>query len=218
MSRSSSTDIQPVVAGLREAISRGELVANQRLIEQDICDEYEASRGTVRAALAELATEGLVERIQNRGARVRSVSIAEAIEILEVRSALEALCAGKAALLAAEEDRLALKGLGQDMIRTIDAGDLYRYSELNNQLHQMVLDISKQKTAASVIHRLKTQMVRHQFRLTMRSGGPTTSLAEHLAIIDAICSGESATAHQTMWEHLASVTDTLRGLAEPPVS
>ncbi|WP_104045089.1 GntR family transcriptional regulator [Arthrobacter sp. ZGTC412] len=218
MSRSSSTDIQPVVAGLREAISKGELVANQRLIEQDICDEYRASRGTVRAALAELATEGLVERIQNRGARVRSVSISEAIEILEVRSLLEAHCAGKAALLAAEEDKLALKAVGEDMVKAIDGGDLYRYSELNNALHQLVLDISKQQTAASVIHRLKTQMVRHQFRLTMRSGGPSASLAEHLAIIEAICEGESDAARQTMWEHLASVTDTLRGLAEAPVS
>lgn len=218
MSRSSSTDIQPVVAGLREAIARGEIVANQRLIEQDICEEYGASRGTVRAALAELATEGLVERVQNRGARVRSVSIAEAIEILEVRSVLEALCSGKAALLASEEDRLALKTLGQDMVRTIDAGDLYHYSELNNQLHQLVLDVSKQETAASVIHRLRTQMVRHQFRLTMRSGGPSASLAEHLAIIDAICSGDSEKAHQAMWEHLSTVTDTLRKLAEAPAA
>lgn len=216
MSRSSSTDIQAVVAALREAIAKGELVANQRLIEQDICEDYGASRGTVRAALAELATEGLVERIQNRGARVRSVSISEAIEILEVRSVLEALCSGKAALLAGEEDRLALKALGQDMVNAIDAGDLYHYSELNNQLHQLVLDVSKQQTAASVIHRLRTQMVRHQFRLTMRQGGPSGSLAEHLAIIDAICSGDSAKAHEVMREHLGSVTDTLRQLAESP--
>ena len=90
MPSSSATDIQSVVAGLWEAISRGELVANQRLIEKDICEEYGASRGTVRAALTALDAEGLVERIQNRGARVRSVSLAEAIEILEVRSLLEA--------------------------------------------------------------------------------------------------------------------------------
>ena len=217
MSRSTSTDMQPVVAGLREAISKGELVANQRLIEQDICEQYSASRGTVRAALAELAAEGLVERIQNRGARVRSVSVEEAIEILEVRSLLEALCAGKVAQLASEEDRVALKVLGQEMVSCIDAGDLYRYSELNNQLHEKVLTISQQHTAASVIHRLRTQMVRHQFRLTMRSGGPGASLSEHLAIIDAIGAGDVERAHQAMWEHLSSVTDTLREVAESTV-
>lgn len=216
VSPNSSTDIQAVVRGLRSAIAQGELFPNQRLIEKEISAEYGASRGTVRAAIAELATEGLIERLQNRGARVRSVPIGEAVEILEVRSALEALCSGKAALLARDEDRLALKVLGQDMIQAIDDGDLYRYSELNNRLHESVLDLSKQETAASVIHRLKTQMVRHQFRLTMRPGGPSASLAEHLAIIEAICAGDAAKAHNAMWEHLEGVTDTLRQLAESP--
>ncbi|GER23059.1 transcriptional regulator [Zafaria cholistanensis] len=210
MTAESLTATQTVVSRLRDAISRGDLAPNQRLIEQDICMAYEASRATVRAALAELATEGLVERIQNRGARVRSVPVSEAIEILEVRAALEAMCAAQAAARLKDEDRRMLQSLGGSMRQAIDAGDLYRYAELNNRLHEAVLNISGHGTAAAVIHRLKGQAVRHQFRLNLRSGGPAGSLAEHLEIIDAICGGDAAAAEDAMKRHLLNVCDALR--------
>lgn len=69
-----------LVSVLRSAIMGGELVPDQRLVEADLAAWYMASRGKVRAALAELTVEGLVERVQNRGARVRAVSVQEAVE------------------------------------------------------------------------------------------------------------------------------------------
>jgi DNA-binding GntR family transcriptional regulator len=204
------TDTQTVVTELRDAISRGELVPNQRLIEQDICAAYGASRATVRAALAELTTEGLVERIQNRGARVRAVPVSEAIEILEVRAALEAMCAAQATAQLTDEERQILLALGDDMRRAIEIGDLYQYSELNNRLHEAVLEFSQHGTASAIIHRLKGQVVRHQFRLNLRSGGPAGSLAEHLEIIAAICAGNAAQAEEAMKKHLDNVADALR--------
>src|SRR6187399_2420603 len=83
---------------LREAIVSGEYVPNQRLIEADLSATYGASRAAVRTALLELGAEGLVDRLPNRGSRVRAIPLAEAIEILEVRMGLEGLCAAKAAL------------------------------------------------------------------------------------------------------------------------
>lgn len=210
MASGTLTDTSAVVARLREAISHGDLAPNQRLIEQDICATYGASRATVRAALAELASEGLVERIQNRGARVRAVPVSEAIEILEVRAALEALCASRAAAGITEEGSDELKALGQDMSQAIASADLYRYSDLNNRLHEAVLEFSRHGTAAAVIHRLKGQVIRHQFRLNLRPGGPAGSLAEHLEIIDAICARDADRAEAAMKRHLMSVADALR--------
>src|SRR6478609_971246 len=100
-----SLTVAELVDVLRSAIVGGDLVPNQRLVEADLAAEYGASRGNIRAALAELTVEGLVERVQNRGARVRAVSVAEAVEITEVRAALEGLCAAKAAARLTDEDR-----------------------------------------------------------------------------------------------------------------
>ena len=111
-----------VVDALRAAIVEGAFVPDQRLVEADLTERFRASRATVRNALVLLSAEGLIERVQNRGARVRAVSLAEAVEITEVRMALEALCAGKAAARATEEDRRGLRAIGD----TIDGGSSRR--------------------------------------------------------------------------------------------
>ena len=87
-----------VAERLREDIRAGLFHPRERLVEADLADSYGVKRSAVRAALMELAAEGVVERTPNRGARVRSISIDEAIEITETRLSLQAMCAGKAAL------------------------------------------------------------------------------------------------------------------------
>src|SRR5581483_9392123 len=83
---------------LREAIIRGDLAPNQRLVEADMSSAFRMPRAAVRTALVRLEHEGLVEREPHRGARVRLVSEQEAVEILQARAALEGLAARQAAL------------------------------------------------------------------------------------------------------------------------
>src|SRR5512141_1473106 len=112
---------------IRDAIIRGEYAPNQRLIEADLSAAFSASRATVRTALLELAGEGLVERLPNRGSRVRAISVAEAIEILEVRIGVEGLCAAKTAASISDEDVAAFQGLRARMIESVAEGDLVEY-------------------------------------------------------------------------------------------
>ena len=86
-----------VLDALRAAILDGEYAAGQRLVEVDLCERFGCSRFAVRAAIPVLASEGLVELQRHRGARVRIIPLAEAIEITEVRRLLEGLTAARAA-------------------------------------------------------------------------------------------------------------------------
>jgi len=199
----------PVVDAIRAAIANSEFVPNQRLVEADLSERFAASRASVRTALVELASEGLVERVQNRGARVRAVSLTEAIEITEVRMVLEGLCAAKAAERLTDDDRDRLRAIGSAMRAAIAAGDLLGYSELNKQLHTLVRILAGQTTARSILERLRGQNVRHQFRLAMHPGRASVSLPQHLAIIEALCAGEADAAEAAMRRHLRSVVDTL---------
>ena len=167
--------VAELVDVLRSAIVGGELVPNQRLVEADLAAEYGASRGNIRAALAELTVEGLVERVQNRGARVRAVSVEEAVEITEVRAALEALCARKAAERITDTEAAELQELAKRMKDAVERGDRDSYSESNLTLHARVIEISAQQTAAATIHRLRGQAVRFQFRLARQPGRPSVS-------------------------------------------
>ena len=199
----------PVVDAIRDAIADGEFAANQRLIEADLSERFGASRGNVRTALLQLSSEGIVERMQNRGARVRAISLAEAIEITEVRMALEGLCAAKAAERLTDEDRDRLRGVGAAMQEAVAAGDLLGYSELNRQLHSLIRTLGGQATAQAILERLRGQNVRHQFRLAMHPGRAAVSLPQHLEIIDALCTGDPDAAEAAVQRHLRSVIDTL---------
>lgn len=195
---------------LRRAIITGELVPKQRLVEADLATEYGASRGNVRVALSELSVEGLVERVQNRGARVRAVSVDEAVEITEVRGALEALCARKAAERISDVEAEELRELARQMEDAVARGDRESYSACNQRLHARIIAASGQQTAATTIQRLRGQAVRFQFQLARQPGRPSVSLPQHLAIIDAVCRHDPEGAAEAMRLHLESVADAIR--------
>lgn len=201
-----------VADALREAILRGDYVAGQRLVETDLCERFGATRFTIRTALQTLAAQGLVEVLRNRGARVRTVTIEEAIEITEVRRALEGLCAARAASRATKDDKARLKHIVTEMKAAWKAGELLRYSELNGELHGAVRSIADHQTAARIIEQLRGQIVRHQFRLALLPGRPAVSLPQHEAIVAAIAAGDPEAAERAMYEHIDSVIEALRGL------
>lgn len=198
-----------VSTAIRQALSAGDLVPGQRLVEQELSESLRATRNCVREALQDLAAEGLVELVPRRGARVRIVSVDEAIQITECRAALEALCARRAAQYATTGQRADLREIGVRMREAVAQGDLGVYSALNSRLHDRIAELSGQQVAAGLLDRLKGQMVRYQFRLALRPGRPSKSLPQHLAIIDAIAEGDAAASEAAARAHLDSVIQEL---------
>lgn len=195
---------------IRDSIIRGEYAPNQRLVEADLSAAFSASRATVRTALLELAGEGLVERLPNRGSRVRAISVDEAIEILEVRMGVEGLCAAKTAASISDKDAAALEGLRARMIEAVAEGDLVEYSRLNLYLDVRIRELSRHATASDVLARLHAQSVRHQFKLSSRPQRAKVSVLEHAAIIDAVVARDPDAAERAVRNHLFSVIDALR--------
>lgn len=199
---------------LRDAILRGAYAPRQRLIEADLAEEYGASRFTLRNALIQLASDGLVELQPNRGARVREITVEEAIEITEIRQAVESVVAARAAEKVTDDQIAFLRQLGDDMRAAVDQNELMRYSELNTSLHSTLRTIADHSAATRVLEQLHGQMVRHQFQLFLVPGRPSKSLPEHLAIIEGVCSRDPDAAGIAMGIHVASVITTLTSFAE----
>jgi DNA-binding GntR family transcriptional regulator len=195
---------------LRHSILNGDFAPGQRLVEEELAATLGVTRQSLRAALLDLTTEGLVERIPNRGARVRVVSTAEAVQITECRMALEALCAVKAAQRVTDEEAAQLRELGENLKRAVADGNPFKYSELNRELHRRVGVISRQTVAVALLDRLHGQLVRHQFQLALRPGRPEVSVSEHLAILNAIADRRPEEANLAVRAHLASVISALR--------
>lgn len=207
-------DAKPAVTeALRAAIIAGEYAPKQRLVEIDLCERFGTSRFILRSVLQELAAQGLVEFQRNRGARVREISLTEAIEITEVRILLEGLLAARAAERVSRPDIVMLRKLTKDMRVAVEKSELLTYSELNARLHGAIRDIGAHETASRLLRQLRDQTVRHQFTLSLVPGRPAVSLPQHEAIVAAIVNRDPGAAGQAMRAHLHSVIEAFRALS-----
>jgi DNA-binding GntR family transcriptional regulator len=203
---------------IRAAILAGDFAPRQRLIEAELCERYGASRFVVRGALQELASQGLVEFQRNRGARVRDVSLTEAIQITEVRKLLEGHVAARAADRATREEIAELKDITKQMRIAVDKGELMTYSDLNLRLHARLREISDQAIASQMLQQLRDLTVRHHFTLSLVPGRSSVSLPQHEAIVDRVAAADPAGAEQAMHVHLQSVVSALEALAAASLS
>ncbi|GGV58864.1 GntR family transcriptional regulator [Streptomyces massasporeus] len=179
--------------------------------ENELAEQFGVTRAGIRAALIDLEAQGLVERIRNRGSRVRVVTVEEAVAITECRMVLEGLCAAKAAVAASDEQLAELTALGRAMTKAVADGEPVTYSDLNRELHARIREFSGRRTAVELLERLNAQLVRHRFQLALRPGRPQRSLKEHLAVIETIEARDPQAAETAVRAHLGSVIEALRG-------
>ena len=100
---------EQVLDVLRQAILDFRLKPGQRLIERELIEQTGVSRTTIREVLRQLAAEGLVTTIPQKGAIVVVPSAQEAAELYEVRGALEALAGRRFVRHATDEQVKALR-------------------------------------------------------------------------------------------------------------
>jgi DNA-binding GntR family transcriptional regulator len=193
---------------------RGRFQPGERLVEADLQTLLGAGRSAIRSAFIRAEEEGLITRQHNRGARVRVLSDREAVEITEVRVALEMLTASQAARHATPSQVKSLRAIVAAMRRCIAESDLLRYSELNGRLHQEIVAASRHETAARLLDSLGSHIVRFRYRTILAPGRPTRSLEEHAAIVEAIAAHDADAAERAMRVHLSHIVAILRGMVE----
>ena len=195
---------------LRAAIVRGDIAPDARLVEADLSTTFAMSRGAVRTALIRLEQDGLVVREPHRGARVRRVSDAEAVEILQARAVLEGLAVRQAADRIDHAGAARLQSCIARQRELLENGDLLGASEVNAELHATLLELSGHATAMRLIESLNAQTVRYQYRTILIPGRPGASVAEHAAIVEAVTAGNEDEAELAMRRHLFNVAEAVQ--------
>jgi DNA-binding GntR family transcriptional regulator len=200
----------PVTDALRTDVLDGIFAPGERLVELQLTERYSCGRAAVRAALTELTSEGLIEREANRGAKVRRITVTEAVQITEARAALESLIAAKAALDATDDDRAELSDIVARMRTAVADGDGAAYSDLNRVFHRHLRNMSGHEVAAELVGNLRNRAAHHQYRLALVPGRSDESLGQHAAIAEAVVAGDADGAADAMRAHLHSVVNTLQ--------
>lgn len=201
------------VLGVRDLVFSGSVAPGERLSEINVSARLGLSRTPVRAALARLEQEGILEAIPSGGYSVRLFSAADVADAIELRGVLE----GTAARLAAERGvspaRLtSLKALVARLDEIVepapDAMNLDAYMSLNAEFHEMLADLSGsriiQRELERVLHLpfagpsafLNAQMSVPAFRTSLSVGQ-----AQHRAIAQAIEMREGSRAEAVAREH-----------------
>jgi len=179
---------------LRDAIMRGVFPPGARLTELRLAEQLSLSRGTVRAALHRLATEGLVVQQPYTGWHVMSLTARDAWEISTLRGNLE----GLAARLAAERiDDAGRQKLMQAFDRLEQAAAQGAERDINaadQDLHRCIVALADHRRLAE-----HYEPVTHQIRVYIAASTaiqPEYSVIcqRHRSIVDAICAGLGAEA------------------------
>ena len=205
----SGAAVGQLLTALRHDLAEGAYHPRERLVEADLMARYSTTRAAVRDALIQLASEGLVERVANRGARVRGMTIEEAIEIAEVRRELESLCASRAAVMGTPAERLRLLGMAKELRMAATANQVSEYLRVNATFHDAIYAMAGHVTAQRILEHFQHRPIDRFLPQPFRGRPPTASVDEHERIAEAIGAGDAAAAAQAMRIHLTSLVETL---------
>ena len=203
------TDESRVRLQLAQAIYEHRIPPGTKLPEMEVARILGTSRGTLRKALDRLASEHLVDQIPNRGAFIAKPSVETTRDVYALRRILEA---GVVRALSKCDchpwiNRVRLQ-IGEER-EANRAGDTSRYIRLAGKFH---LDLAAATGNAALQEHLQRVVSQTSLMIALYDlpGTNTSSVHEHLEILEALEAGKSAEAERLMEEHLLSCERQLR--------
>jgi DNA-binding GntR family transcriptional regulator len=194
---------------LRDQITFGALTPGLRLNERVLCEELGVSRTPLREALKTLASEGLVELLPNRGARVMPMTLTDTAQTFEVLRALEGLAGELAGARASEDDVARLRDLHERMRACYQRGDRERYFELNQSIHAEILRLSGNAVLAALHDKLNLRMRRARYSANVSQPRWDRAMQEHDLILEALAAGNGKRLRSLLEEHLSNKCDVV---------
>ena len=188
-----------VLEALRELVITRSLQPGQHLVESELAEQLQVSRGPVREALQALHQEGWVDLLPGRGAFVHAPSAQEADEVFLVRATLESEAAGLAAARIEPADVADLRAICLRGRQAVDKGDETVVVLQNSTLHRRVAELSGVRLLIDYIATLDMR-VRWFYRPLVRLRG-FDSWDEHDLLIGALEAHDSAKAKKVMRKH-----------------
>jgi DNA-binding GntR family transcriptional regulator len=193
---------EAVMAELEAQIVRGELAPGQRVPEAAVAAQLGISRAPVREACRALVQAGLLKAIRNRGVFVHTIDPDEAVQLYEVRAAIEAEMAGKLAERVGPTEVDELERLLGEMDGEAQRPDPDAYYALNLAFHSFIADNCGNlhmreiyRTASMKLHIYRRSRLRTERDME-------TSNAQHRRIVTAIRSGDAEAARREMRVHI----------------
>ena len=187
---------------IERAILVGDYAPGAKLNEAALAEKLGVSRGPVREAFRMLDEAGLVRTEKNRGVFVRAIPIDEALEIFDLRAAMDDWVGKRLAACITDEQLKEIKALVAEMEKAVKAQDARQYHVLNLRFHDRMVEMVGNRKLTDTYRRLIKELSLFRRQNLADAVLMRTFLNEHKQIVKAIASRDAQAAGQAMFDHV----------------
>ena len=198
-----------VFNNLRDAILKGELQPGERLLENQLADKLGVSRTPVREALRMLEQENLVALMPRKGAQVLDLSADDIKNVLEIRSALEAVGVRHACRNMKKEVLEELKKYNLLFEKAFEDKDYDEVAKNDEKFHDLILASTNNVKLVQILNNMRAQVGRYRMAYLKVFETRTAIINHHRGIIEAIESKTEANGIRVMAEHIEHQTQVI---------
>ncbi len=190
---------------LRAALVSGAMVPGVTYSVPTLAERFGVSATPVREAMLDLAKEGMVTAVPNKGFRVVEVSDTELDDVTEIRRLLEVPTVGRLAGTVPPEDVARLRSLAEEIEAAAADGDLIRYIESDRRFHLELLGLGGNQRLVDIVDQLRARTRLYGLDRLAEEGQLARSAAEHLELVAVLSSGSRNAVEKLMAQHIRHV-------------
>ncbi len=200
---------------LRQMIIEQDLPPGSRIDEKRLCEIFEISRTPLREALKVLASEGLVELMPNRSARVSALHREGVAEMFDVISWLDRE-AGRLAARNITDDQLnELKKIHAKMLQMYKQRKKTEYFRLNGSLHRLIIEAAGNQVLRDMYANILVHVQRARYFSLELQNHWDRGVKEHEEILDALDQRDGQLASRLLYRHVRATGEKMISLFQP---
>ncbi len=174
---------------IREMIMTGQLNKDTRISLQGVANQLNISKSPVRDAFQRLQNDGLVKVFPNQGIFIQELSLNEAVEIYELRIALESYVLEQVFPLIREQDLFNLRQILDRQKEALENNDPYTFMQYDTEQHTYFLELYSNQVFLETMSSLRTRVFHAGVRALM-SGAMQPTYQDHVSIINSLEKGD----------------------------
>lgn len=200
---------------LKDEIINCTLKSGEKLVEQTIADRMNVSRSPVREAIKQLTGDGLVENTPNKGAFVKKPTFKDILDMYDVRKMFEVYAVQKIGTNMKKPGEQQLRRLRENIQKAYQNKNIKGYHVLERELSNTIIALSGNQVVMNSYGNLYTMM--SNFSDVVLDGKDQRfheTVQERLDLIDALLSGDTASAEKIVTQHLDQAKEWIRKIIE----
>jgi DNA-binding GntR family transcriptional regulator len=177
---------QHVFENLKQAIVRGDIPSEERLVESVIADALDISRTPVREAIHKLEREGFLKKLPRGGFTVVGLTREDIQETFGIRSVLESYAARLATIKHKTDELIPLEEKVDEYKKFLNRGKLNMLPKINTEFHDLLYTLSRSPKLVKMISALSDQIYRFRQIILKDRKMAEVSHKDHRQMLDAI--------------------------------